>query len=744
MGGQMSWDLILDSNSGDVHVSDIHLSHINNKLPKLTDETLLNYSHQENVKVFYNSNKDVFYKKTINPKLRHNWIVIEDDSNKPGDMIYEDSFDAGAKNSNYHVYNKSIEVLCPVWLEKLSDNETLTFKITVSSRNDDSILGEKYVYFDNDTKFGRYFKNYVKYIGLDEGSDDVININLSNKKLSVSGLDVRTGNVVKLDKSYMLINILYRERPMMELDTILINMFSDNNIIAKQLFNFNFCFNLDDIMPGYLSDLMYGGEFIYKIDVYIKDEFGLHELPKRDFYSNYEYIKKTDISTKNVNDILPQENPIAKVDSNNDTEPYNMNVLSYLHDDRYVGYMLKNKFVQDVCHWSLRDNNEYIFNLYNGFGPYEQYKDDNGEIKYTFYSHSYNNTPDLLGQEYNKHTNNIGWCNGVHVDSYNDFLKLISEKDISVSESVKQYSSDFSLPWVNNIYYGEDVSNKMNSGFKVLLLFAEDSTYKRIKSYVINLHYFEITTDKVCSFKVNDFDNITYILVNKTHGLSEITFKNFFTSLSKSVLDPTTPMGEGLEYLLYRLKSVQGPPLVSLKKSLYISYSPNPSLDELSNEVDYYRDESSDINNNYILRYDGVIKPTFLTRDDSEKLNYIYFKTVKTQEEFEKSSFAKYIHTKQPPVYKSIGYCCVEKQQKKFLKYSKPILTLNPTIKIQAKQLQDEHGNMVSVEDYILNYLRNTYKTEDPKMVYNKYNILILPGDKSSEEYEFNIKLTLK
>ena len=57
LGGQMKWDLILDSQEDVLIVSDFHLSPISLSSPynRYSDESLLNYSHSDNIKKFYNN-----------------------------------------------------------------------------------------------------------------------------------------------------------------------------------------------------------------------------------------------------------------------------------------------------------------------------------------------------------------------------------------------------------------------------------------------------------------------------------------------------------------------------------------------------------------------------------------------------------------------------------------------------------------------------------------------------------------
>ena len=63
LGGQMKYDLVADLVDGDVIINDIHITPISDNLPynKLSDENLLNYDNQENIKNFYTGNLGYFF-----------------------------------------------------------------------------------------------------------------------------------------------------------------------------------------------------------------------------------------------------------------------------------------------------------------------------------------------------------------------------------------------------------------------------------------------------------------------------------------------------------------------------------------------------------------------------------------------------------------------------------------------------------------------------------------------------------
>mgnify|MGYP003291653922 CR=1 FL=1 len=72
LGGQMKLDLILDPVGDKLSVTDMHLSPISPHAPypKYSDENLLNYKHQDNIKMFYKNTEGTFFDSCINQNIR--------------------------------------------------------------------------------------------------------------------------------------------------------------------------------------------------------------------------------------------------------------------------------------------------------------------------------------------------------------------------------------------------------------------------------------------------------------------------------------------------------------------------------------------------------------------------------------------------------------------------------------------------------------------------------------------------
>lgn len=709
LGGQMKWDLILNNLNGNLTVSDFHLSPINVKYPKYSDENLINYPHHENIRKYYKEHEGSFYDLNLDPRLTHDHAVISDNVEE----IYEDSFESGASYCSYQLYKKSIEIFCPIWLEQLT--EDLKIEISVFTETD-KIIGSKTVNL-NTGEFGKYFLNYIKHLGLDKGIEDVLDINFGTKKAVLTGLDLDSGNIIKKDVSHLIPNLLYRERPMMEFDSMIINLFKDNKAIARQLFNFNLCFDLNDIISGHLAKMIYGSKFKFKATVKIGDK----ELEMRDFYSNYSFIGKEDISIKNIKEIKAQTQNNSKY-----------NVLDYLYDYQYVNYMNKNKYVQSVIHWSLNDNPEYLFNLYNGFGPYD------GE---NFYSHKYGNSPDLLNPIYNPYSNNIGWCSCIKVDNFNDWLEFIQLQNLDVYNTIKDYSTDFKKDWVNNIKYEYDEDIEWDE-FKISTFIIADGIYNNVRNQINSgmfKYKYELGTN-VHLVGIRESDGF-YAVVVKESNIDDVTYVSF-NRLLKEYKDPP----KMLTYLSKKLDSAKSVPLISINKSLYIVNANSPS--KSSTEIEYYKDDNALSENCYVLRYDGKIKPTFLNEENSKINNIKYFKTTIKESDYIKTDSNKYINSGFPPIYKSIGYYHIKEDKVEYNKYNQSLFIVIPEIEVDLFS-ENKYGVYKTIEEIIKKYIKNIYNTNDSDtdFIYNMYDIessydYTSPND--LDNYIYHIKMTLK
>jgi hypothetical protein len=189
------------------------------------------------------------------------------------------------------------------------------------------------------------------------------------------------------------------------------------------------------------------------IDVYIGDML----LEKKDFYTNYENIGKA----TRCSDI---------------NEKYSENVLDYLYDYKCLSLIDKNKFYQPICHWSLAEQRDYIFNLYDGFSGLYVYKyiDAKGKDAKGYYEieHQYKNAPNTYSLTIPYSTldiNTIYYVHKTHISNIDNIIDEIDKNNKNILDSMNNNIQDMVTYKGNEIYKYADNTTKefrLNSSYK--------------------------------------------------------------------------------------------------------------------------------------------------------------------------------------------------------------------------------------------------------------------------------------
>lgn len=726
LGGQMKWDIVIDNVNGKLSVSDFHLTPISNNLSYINkpDEYLLNNSHQDNIRMFYENNKGIFYNEGLYSSFCNNWPVIDED-----EILYSNIYDMGCKRAkSYNTYKKQFEFFCPIWIEHLYDN--LNFRISIKIPNSDVVLSSKTLNLDfnknefND-KFVKYFKNYINDAKLSQGCDDLMNISFNSKRATISGLNASTGLFNVCEVNEIIDNLTLIERPLLETDNSLIQTFINNTILSKQLFNFNLCFNIEDIFSGSsIVNNINGDSVSVQIDVFI----GNDKLDKKDFYTNYEFINK------------------AVIDSNKNNTAQVYNVLDYLHDYECIDLINKNKFCQSIFHWSLNDNNDYIFNVYNGFSGLCIDENIISEI-----NHQYECAPNTVNKKYNRNENNAGWINTVKVNTWNEFYKYLNKTNIYKSNGT--YINGISS-YINGIKY--NYIPFFDNDKYMISLYADDKLMAKIINSIdaINLYenslYF-IHQNDLLIFISNNMDNLTY---SKFYDiLYDVNSKKYFNISDKLSI-------YYLNEIYKMMNSKVDQSLIILNNTLQY-YNVNGPSNKIS-EITYLKNNSYE----YVNRYDGKIKPCFIDMDDN-KYNILYYKDKIT--DAHNNKYINYIKLGYEPLYPSIDYCAIKSI--KNWEYNKTTSEINSIIRNNYTQFEytwfntnkyfilkpeisfvynDDNKTDESIEDAISKYLSRFYNIDDNRLIsyiMNKYAVIdnwdYISND-NIDSFIHNITLKLK
>lgn len=665
LSGQQRIDIELKpGNNGLIESDKIHVVPLSDNIIYNENDkhNCLDYPHKDNLKFLYDKTFDTFWKDV---KCRKDTLYYVDENDYVD--LYDHTYQAGTRRIRYERYNKQFSCLVPLWIDsEWQDNWCFRIKLTANSNVN---FSTKYIILSDELK--QYLKDYFSGV-----TSELLNINSEREDSVIRGLNVEYGIDDIKDVSYIYDNITSRERPLMEFDSSLCELFSANHLIAKQLLNLNFVFNINDVIGPYATTLMTSVN-----NLNISMEFGEytedsdHNItsftpsPLKDIYTNYNIIPVYYLNSGGYYDAMP--NP--------------KNVLDYLEDNKCVDLIYNNKTTQPICHWTLVDNPNYIYNFYEGFAPYY----DDRQVAGSYYG-----TPYMEVEEYNESSNNIGWCKRVentnlnqvivdegHPEKFNGLgtrmYRLPEDSDTYWMEWLK-----YQKPEINNtlIEYEDDVFKIDDNDREIYVrLLKQDSNNYIQGQYYLRYMYIDQNYYYIPCF-IN-YSNPSYPLPNKilisiettildqnsniiNDGLNMLTIKNIkklsFDGIFNSDMT-TTPQGSIYDFLLgfgYYLSVYISQPIPPTKYVFDRSIIPIKA-NRKSTESDEIKYLKANFNNySYVYRYTGHLQPMFIDTND----NNILFNTewkCNSFSEVDDPVASKYndgIISKEKPLYPSIGY----------------------------------------------------------------------------------------
>lgn len=620
LSGQFKLDIELFSKDGKTVTGGCHASPLSDKLGETdsTDASFFNYSLAENIRQLCSRLGDQFF--WDSPSLSSEEILYA----KDGEWIdrYDHTYQAGVSRMRFGKYGKQFSLLCPIWIEDKLDwtgqADTANtgrprFVITIQESSSPQITTSTEIEFSKDL-----YDSIAEY--LNGISSDLVNINLDRNEIYATGLDVPSGSVITKEVSHYLKNMLDRERPVIETDSMLCQILPTNKMIARQILNLNFCFNINDIMSGYLSEEMNMRRWKIWIDIYI----GNKKAEFKDIYTNYWTI--------------PSYIPSREGGSFDQDR----NALEYLDDHRCVDYIFKNKSSQPIFHWSLVENRNYMFNFYNGFSPVIENADGDMLANGLFYSQ-----PNPFLKEYRFGFNTLNWCKATDLTANDDIsaaLGMLGEDSYTKfpKEAVDK------VRWINGMKFDFDGSSLSEQNFKYGIILANPSAFN-VFDMSNDPGFAEIRDDnnhviaKLFFSTVGSEDRVNIILnaaltMNETiNTLPASEIKNsrksldcctLFNILNSSFTDKAlaaiinnNTLRSAFEYINNYFSHYVYPWDIEFNKSLYAARIDSP--DSNSEEMQYYK---SDINHSvHVYRYTGSISPMFVSLDDAVKYNYDFF-----------------------------------------------------------------------------------------------------------------------
>lgn len=433
--GQVKVNLIADpfQNDSRITISELHVSPISDSIYYTINDDDINRSHNDNIKMLYKRIQGEFYKPISNSVgLEGKYLYIGDN-----DETIDTTFMMGTRRSKVNRYGKTFEYLMPLYVDDWNDvvdkdgKCRLKFEFVVKSVAGKEILRENVTVAN---KVMRYITDYFKNV-----DKDMMFISYSTGKSTIHGIKVDTGVETTVNLNTLVTDLINNERTMIEFDNLILRNFETSKMIARQMINLCFHFNIDDIIiREYRNSMLFDNFNVYVECLRLDDDGRYSIVETRDIYSNYEKIDAYRIDLQNF----------IGYDYDKD-----INVFGYLKDDRCVDLMHTNRIIQNNIHFSYNDNDRIMFNLYNGFSPYISDLSGTTQIMGT-----YNNQPNVSEYKYDKYKRNTSFI------AFNDETKsFLGDSFESVALHLNDYdttSFDYNedgVIWRNALRYDNDV-----------------------------------------------------------------------------------------------------------------------------------------------------------------------------------------------------------------------------------------------------------------------------------------------
>lgn len=672
-GGKMQNNVVVDTGVHFIDTPELHIVPLDDNIPfvdsKKNPEETFNYTHLENIKQLASQIGGSMYSSQGEWDGNY-WLYNSGDILDP----YSHIFNMGARRMPFKKYNKQFSYLCPLWISEETNPELFTFEISlkVIGEERDHIVRRRFKLSDKICKYmDEYLSKSARYLKPDPSSsqqpkyqgvsDDLLSIKFNPDYAYITGIHTMSGKYVTCDITYLIGSILDREVPMMEFDNMLVSKFRENNMIAQQLINLNFAFNIDDI-SYFLKDAMFGKSITMTMRVLYEDKY----LDIKDFYTNYTQI------------------PGYRVDRAEMSK--SINVCDYLGDEHIIDYLYTNKFTQPIFHWSMVENPSYIYNFYNGFSPV--FKDLNtGEMVRV--EGRYYDQADISQLYHNPYNSAAMWCKLVdykqlskfNVDQYVNLVhkepdkyasKLIMNKDTGIFylnnnrfdvSKLRNYDEIINEVSKKQIYFYSIINKK----------FTIDIGGVSCKKY---LHIYQINNDIFFELVCDDFTEATYRMIS---GLVEQFMEQYkqdpghpdptiipgfyFDVFGIDPNDPNAAINEMNDYINQIM------PFINLFIEMYDCWIPPYRIDFSKGTVmntvpafdEYHPQETTmhkyDAYDSHVLRYTGALCPMFIDSDDRLYKNKVYrYKQWGTITDPDVQQYNKMLKTKQEPLYPSIDF----------------------------------------------------------------------------------------
>lgn len=685
--GQVRLDLVADHLEGDSNIllDELHVVPINDSIWYNCPEDQINFKHSENISGLYKAIEDKFYSPKGDTILRGNYPYYSTDDTDTDTVDH--TYQMGLRRISVSRYGKGFSFMLPMWIDE-ECIDRLSFFATVYPTGNPEPGQPPTPLTTRKLEMSERLKNYLKewFAGV---SSDLVYIGLMDQTAYITGLDAEKGSTVTKDISQIVPMLLDRERPLIETDNMISRQFSENGIIAKQLVNFNFFFNIRDFFSPVIEDTVMWNP----INVVVEARIDSVPVETKDLYTNYWDIYSYKISDNPIHPGTFVEGIETEVEDENGDMVQGIqkfNVLDYLSDTNCIDLVSVNKMVQPNFHWAFVDNPKYTWNLYNGFSPLVEEIDGETNSIHRVEGRFFG-TPDIMSEEYTKFRNNIQWI--TVIDGTEDVVPgSFVGISMSAGSTTRFKPNQFGTFWSKGIKF--NISDTLDRGYtgdtpapaelRVNICTVrelgtdhldKDKMYAAVRRNIEGEPGSEVPIDYVSIVAVVDGDikeywglnNLTYQGVRKllSGGVGRATqeeendvflmldstpregeFRGLFVIARngadiENIVEESTPQIQMLRMFRNVLETVEYPSIIRFQKTLGTRLAPAPTIDKLikdgSMDVKYtteieYRKVDEDYST-YLFRYGGSIIPQFIDTEieyteTREGDNSPYWKTV--------------------------------------------------------------------------------------------------------------------
>lgn len=662
LGGQIRWDIPLYYHYEDgEHIMDtpeLHIVPLNDDIKFNEDNSweTFNYSHIENVKHLYEQIGDDMFT-AYGEWTGEYWLYNNGDILDPYSHVYN----MGARRTRFTRYNKQFSFLCPLWISEETNPELFEFEVSikVSGEERDHIIRRVFRLSDKICGYmADYLNKSARYMEPDPAApnpgyqgvtDDLLSIKFNPNYAYITGVDVQSGNYTTMDVTYMIGDILSREIPMIEFDNILISKFMESHVVAQQLINLNFLFNMEDI-SYVLKESLLGKH----ITVVVRTKYDGQYLPIKDFYTNYTNIPSYRMDRSSMSNVK--------------------NVCDYLGDNIIVDYMYTNKFTQPLFHWAMVENPTYIYNFYDGFAPI--FKDGNAFYRI---AGRYYDQADLSQINHDVYNSAANWCKTLNNSGltatismeYNN--KVLQEPDLYASQLFMNF--DTGISYLNNNRFDMakmDIDSYHITDLPPVYIYAiiKDPGNINESDNVVNptLNASMIITNMNDKIIIRfECDNINYSTYYRYSNLIKQAIVSGYGCTNGErtfvihMADGGSPesMKDLLRFIADMYDNWISPYRIEFTKGTLIDTVPSFG-EHHPKECYMYKYNAY---NSFVLRYTGALCPMFISPTDENYRNINYrYKQWGDINNSDVRKYGEFIKTGMKPLYPSIDYYSLEEE----------------------------------------------------------------------------------